>query len=146
MKSIACILLFLVSAIIIAEDYQVEPFSAGESRAIEIYEALLPMLEACEEHFEERETIAFSDIEKIAEKEDIDIEEVRDAIMVDPEMAVFAVNQLEEYAANNYGLAEDSETTAEALENAAKRAERHATVMNVMLENWALDAPSEEDK
>lgn len=146
MKKTIYILLIVLTTLVIAEEYQVEPFSAGEARAIQIYEDVLPLLEACEEHFEENEKIAFVEIEEIAKDEDIDLDEARESVLFDPEMAVFAIEQLEAYSANYYGLSQDAEKTAEALKQAARRAETHARVMTVLVEKWAPDALPEEGK
>ncbi len=126
------------------EEYQVEPFSAGEARAVEIYDELLPLLEACEGHFAENSEIAFDDISSIAKDEKIDMDSAREAVLIDPEMVVFAIGELYEYAELQYSLAENAVETKDALESAGKMAESHAITLTALLAEWAPDNLPEE--
>jgi hypothetical protein len=140
------VLVLLMVGIIFAEEHQVEPFSAGEGRAIEIYNRLLPILEACESHFAENEEIGFEDIVGIAAEEEIDLDDAREAVLFDPNMTVYAIEELIGYSTNYYQLADEAEESKNALMSAAKMAERHARTLVKLVEEWAPDAlPDEEE-
>lgn len=137
MRRSIVVLVLLVAAMVFAEDYQVEPFCAGEGRAIEIYNRLLPILEACESHFAHNEEIAFEDIVGIAAEEEIDLDEARDAVLFDTNMVAHILEALRDYATNLFGLAESAEESRNALENAAKMAEHHEKTLIAMVAEWA---------
>jgi len=143
MKYATLLLMVILAGAVFAQDqveeYQIEPFSAGEARAIEIYDELLPLLEACEGHFAENSEIAFDDISSIAKDEKIDMDSAREAVLIDPEMVVFTIGQLDEYAILQYGLAENAVETKSALQSAGKMAENHAKTLTVMVAEWAPD-------
>ncbi|HDR91397.1 MAG TPA: hypothetical protein ENN75_04010 [candidate division Zixibacteria bacterium] len=148
MKYAVIVLLTILAGAVFAqehvEEYQVEPFSAGEARAVEIYDELLPLLEACEGHFADNSEIAFADIQRIAKDEKIDMDEAREAVLIDPEMVVFSIGQLQEYAVLQYGLAENAVETKDALKSAGKLAESHAKTLTAMVAEWAPDYLPEE--
>ena len=119
---------------------QVEPFSAKEGLAIEIYETALPLLEATESLFEgdSADGITFDEIKKVAKEADIDLDPIEDAIVGDPNMASFAVAELKGYAKDNMALAEDAEEPKlkEAFRESATAASRHAQTLELLIQTW----------
>ncbi len=125
---------------------QVEPFSAGEGAAIEIYETALPLLEACEfliEDVSEAE-IDCSEIETVAIENEIEMEPIEKAVTADPNMTRFAIVELKSYSRNNLLLAEDEEDTEfkAALLKAGLDAFKHAVILETLVDKWApLEKP-----
>jgi len=145
MKTTTLFVFCLLATAIFATEYQVEPFTAGEGRAIEIYDEVLPLLEASEDLFEDDAEVTFDAIAALAKKEKIDIQAVKAAVLADPEMAVFALDQLQEYSSMHRKMVEQGDEPQDALLFAAEWSDRQATVLEILIEQWAPEA-FEEDK
>ncbi len=120
---------------------QVEPFSADEGVAIEIYEAALPLLEAVEPLFdvEGADEVEFDALEDVAKESDIALKPIKKAIKGDPFMAVYAMNRLGIYAKDNISMADGAEEPElkEALLDAGTTASKHEKALRVLIEKWA---------
>ena len=89
---------------------EIESFNAGEGKAIEIHENVLPVLEAAEELIiDGEEEATLEEIMTVAEAEEIALEEAKSSILSDPPMAFYALEQLRAYAVDNIGRSESEE-------------------------------------
>ena len=140
----------MLAAIIPAAEIEVEPFTAGEAVAIEIYEVALPLLEACDGLFDSIDVeFTFESIEGVAEEEEIDLEPIKTAIIEDAYMATFALNQLKEYSEAKLAWAKsiegDEKEFAATLEAAATRATRHAVILAILIQEFIPEENPEKE-
>jgi len=140
----------MLAAIIPAAEIEVEPFTAGEAVAIEIYEVALPLLEACDGLFDSIDVeFTFESIEGVAEEEEIDLEPIKAAIIEDAYMATFALNQLKEYSEGKLAWAKsiegDEKEFAATLEAAATRATRHAVILAILIQEFIPEENPEKE-
>ncbi|MCK5833044.1 hypothetical protein KAH81_05160 [bacterium] len=137
--------LLLVGTVILAQ--QVEPFTAGEGAAIEIYETALPLLEACEILIEDINEIEmdFKEIKSIAKDQDIDLDPIEEEIIADPNMTRWAISALELYSKDNLALSESAEEpdSKTAFFNAGLTAYKQAAILDILISTWAPDEEGE---
>ncbi len=147
MKRVLVIMAMAIFVIpIFGDKVIIEPFSPGESKAIEIYEAILPLLEACEPLFEETDVeITFVDVEKTAKQSDIDMDDIEKAVEDDPFMAFYTLERLREYSFDHFATSENVKESSEVHKEAGIQAERHAQILEILIEKWAPEILRKEE-